>query len=269
MVLCGLIALIERITMIYDLQKAPMLKRISAYLLDVILLLIVITGAAFGLSAMLGYDAYVEKLENIYADYEAEYGIDFDISQEEFAALSGEEQKLYEDVNRLMNENEEAIEAYNMSVNLALVIASVSILVGYLLLEFIVPIILKNGQTVGKKVFGIALMRQDGVRITNLMLFVRTVLGKCTVETMVPAYIMIMIIFGSLGMTGTVILVGMAVLQIALITTSKTNSAIHDMMAATVAVDIHSQMIFESAEELLAYKNKLHAENAAKDSYIP
>ena len=72
--------------MIYDLQKASMLKRISAYLLDVILLLIVITGAAFGLSALLGYDAYVEKLENIYADYEAEYGIDFDISQEEFAA---------------------------------------------------------------------------------------------------------------------------------------------------------------------------------------
>lgn len=255
--------------MIYDLQKAGMLKRISAYILDVILLLVVITGAAFGLSAVLGYDAYVEKLENIYAEYEEEYGIDFDISQEEYAALSREEQKVYEDVNRLMNENEEAIEAYNMSVNLALVIASVSILTGYLLLEFIVPIILKNGQTVGKKVFGIALIRQDGVKVTNLMLFIRTVLGKCTVETMVPAYILIMIIFGSLGMTGTVILAGMAILQIALVATSKNNSAIHDMMAATVAVDLSSQMIFENEAELIAYKNKLHAENAAKDKYIP
>ena len=253
--------------MIYDLQKAALLKRASAYLLDVILLLIVITGAAFGLSALLGYDTYVERLEGIYAEYEAEYGIDFDISQEEYSALGEEEKKVYEDVNRLMNENEEAIEVYNMSVNLALLIASVSILLGYLLLEFIVPIILKNGQTVGKKVFGIAIIRQDGVRITNLMLFIRTVLGKCTVETMVPVFIMILIVFGSLGMTGTVILLGMLILQIALVATSKNRTAIHDMMAATVAVDLASQMIFESEAEMLAYKNKIHAENVARESF--
>ena len=78
--------------MIYDLQKAALLKRASAYLLDVILLLIVITGAAFGLSALLGYDTYVERLEGIYAEYEAEYGIDFDISQEEY-------DKMIEDFN--------------------------------------------------------------------------------------------------------------------------------------------------------------------------
>lgn len=255
--------------MIYDLQKASLLKRASAYLLDVILLLTLITGAAFGLSAILGYDAYVDTLESVYAEYEAEYGIDLDISAEDFAALSREEQKLYEDVNKLMNENEVAIEAYNMTVNLALVIASLSIFIGYLVLEFIVPLIFKNGQTVGKKVFGIALMRRDGVRITNLMLFVRTILGKCTVETMVPVYILILIIFGNLGMTGTVILVGIALLQSALVLSSRTHSAIHDMMAATVAVDMASQMIFASEADMLAYKNKLHAENAARDKYIP
>lgn len=255
--------------MIYDLQRASLLKRASAYILDLILLTVVITGAAFALSAILGYDSYSEKLERIYDEYEAEYGIDFDISSEEYAALSEEEKKVYEDVNRLLNRNEEAIGAYNMTVNLALVITSVSILIGYLILEFILPILFKNGQTVGKKIFGIGLMRQDGVRITSLMLFVRTVLGKCTVETMLPAYIFILIIFGNLGMTGTVILAGFAILQIALVASSKTNSALHDMMAATVAVDLNSQMIFDSEADLLAYKNKLHAENAARDKYIP
>ncbi len=255
--------------MIYDIQKANMLKRISAYILDMILLLIVITGAAFLLSSVLDYDSYAETLNRIYEEYEAEYGIDLDISAADYAALGEEEKKIYEDVNELLNENEEALEAYNMSVNLALVISSVSILVGYLILEFIIPIIFKNGQTVGKKVFGIGLIRQDGVRITNLMLFVRTVLGKCTVETMIPVYILIMIIFANLGMTGTVILAGMAILQIALMATSKTNSAVHDMMAATVAVDLSSQMIFDSEADMLAYKNKLHAENAAKDRYVP
>ena len=60
-----------------------------------------------------------------------------------------------------------------------------------------------------------------------------------------------------------------AILQLALVLTSRTNTAIHDLMAATVVVDIQSQMIFDSAEELVAYKNKLHAETAARDSYIP
>jgi len=255
--------------MITDLQRASILKRVSAYILDFILLVTVITGAAFLLSALLDYDSYVDTLERVYAEYEEEYGIDLDISSEDFSALSREEQKLYDEVNKLMNENEEAIEAYNMTVNLALVIASLSILFGYLILEFVIPIIFKNGQTVGKKVFGIGLIRQDGVRITNLMLFVRTILGKCTVETMIPVYILILIIFGNLGMTGTVILAGIAVLQIALVLTSRTNSAIHDMMAATVAVDMSSQMIFDSEADMLAYKNKLHAENAARDKYIP
>ena len=255
--------------MITDLQRASILKRVSAYILDFILLVTVITGAAFLLSALLDYDSYVDTLERVYAEYEEEYGIDLDISSEDFSALSREEQKLYDEVNKLMNENEEAIEAYNMTVNLALVIASLSILFGYLILEFVIPIIFKNGQTIGKKVFGIGLIRQDGVRITNLMLFVRAILGKCTVETMIPVYILILIIFGNLGMTGTVILAGIAVLQIALVLTSRTNSAIHDMMAATVAVDMSSQMIFESEADMLAYKNKLHAENAARDKYIP
>ncbi len=246
-----------------------MLKRVSAYILDLILLLVVITGAACLFSILFDYDSYVETLENIYSEYETEFGIDLDISSEDYAKLSPAEQKLYEDVNKLMNENETAIQAYNMSVNLALVIASLSILFAYLLLEFVLPIILKNGQTVGKKVFGIGLMRQDGVRITNFMLFVRTVLGKCTVETMIPLFIFILILVGGIGMLGAVLLLGIAVLQIALIATSKTNSAIHDVMALTVAVDLGSQMIFDSEEEMLAYKNKLHAENAAGDKYIP
>ena len=268
MVIFGYIKFLPEAKMICDLQKASLLKRASAYILDLILLTIVITGAAFALSAIFKYDSYSETLDRIYNEYEAEYGIDFDISAEDFSALTEEEKKVYEDVNRLMNENEEAIEAYNMTVNLALVITSLSILIAYLSLEFAVPMILTNGQTVGKKVFGIGLVRQDCVRITPFMLFVRTLLGKCTVETMIPAYILILIIFGNLGMTGTVILVGIAVLQLALVATSRTNAAIHDMMAATVAVDLSSQMIFESEADLLAYKNKLHAENAARDKYI-
>ncbi|MGM9643100.1 MAG: RDD family protein [Eubacteriales bacterium] len=253
----------------FDLQKASIHKRVAAYILDLILLLIIVTGVAFALSSALNYDSYAAKLESIYDEYESRYGIDLDIPQEDFMKLSKEEQAVYEEVGRLLSENEEAIMAYNMSVNLAMLIASLSIVSAYLILEFIVPLCLKNGQTIGKKIFGIALVRQDGVRVTHLQMFIRSILGKCTFETLLPVYILILIIFGSLGMTGTVILVGFAILQLALTATSRTHSAIHDLMAVTVAVDFGSQMIFDKPEDLIAYKNKLHAENAANDKYIP
>lgn len=255
--------------MIYDLQRASMLKRISAWILDIILLVIAITGAAWLLSVITGYDSYNAKLDEIYAGYETEYGIVLDISAEEFEALSKEEKARYDEANKALQSNEEALVAYNMMINLTLIIATLSVTLAYLIFDFAVPLFFGNGQTIGKKIFGIALMRTDGVRIKPFMLFVRTLLGKCTVETLVPMFIVLMIIFGSLGLTGTFILFAFALIQLITVAATRTNSALHDIMAATVAVDFSSQMIFESEAELLAYKNKIHAENAARDKYIP
>ena len=40
-----------------------------------------------------------------------------------------------------------------------------------------------------------------------------------------------------------------------------------DTLAKTVTVDMTSQMIFESEEEMIAYKNKVHAEKVARQTY--
>ena len=45
--------------MIYDLQKASILKRVSAGLLDFILTLIIATGAFFLLSSIFNYDGMI------------------------------------------------------------------------------------------------------------------------------------------------------------------------------------------------------------------
>ena len=74
----------------FDLQKASMLKRVSAWLLDVILLSVLATGFALLLSAAFGYDNYNDNLQRYYTEYEQLYGIDFNISDEEYLAL-GEE----------------------------------------------------------------------------------------------------------------------------------------------------------------------------------
>ncbi len=249
--------------MICDLQKASLLKRASAWLLDIILLAVLACGIGMLLSSVLGYDGYVQQLNACYEKYEREYEIDF----EHYDELTEAEQERYEQANRALQEDEQAVKAYNMLINLSLILLTGSVLLSYLALEFGVPLLFGNGQTVGKKIFGIGLMREDGVKITPFALFVRTVLGKCTIGTLVPLFVLLMMFLGVIGVIGPTLLLALLLLQAALILTSKTHAAIHDRMAATVAVDLSSQMIFDSPEALVAYKNQLHTEEVKNRTY--
>ena len=60
---------------VFDLQKANMLKRISAAMLDGILLGILAVGFGFLLSLATGYDAGYTHLKSFYSRYETEYHI--------------------------------------------------------------------------------------------------------------------------------------------------------------------------------------------------
>lgn len=253
--------------MIYDLQKASFLKRVSAYILDFILLLVLITGFAFMFSAIFGYDKQFGKLENYYLEYEKEYGIVIDITEEEYEKLTEEEKANYEAADAAFSADEEVIATTNLLFNLTLTIGSLSIVLGFLVLEFIVPLFLRNGQTIGKKAFGIGVMRDDGVRVSAPIMFVRSILGKCTVETLVPVCIILLIFVGGAGIMGLIALLLLLGFEIVLLIKTKTNSAIHDLLSYTVTVDLASQMIFDTKEEMIEYKKKIHAESAEKAPY--
>ena len=253
--------------MIYDIQKASMLKRISAWLLDTILLLVLIAGLAGAISAVVGYDGYNDSLEAHYASYEKEYGVTFNITQEQYEALTPDKKEAYDAAYQALTADKNVLYVYNMLINLTLIIVTFSVLAGYLLLEFAVPLYLKNGQTVGKKVFGIAVVRTNCVRMNSISLFIRTVLGKFTIETMIPVLVVIMLLFNMVGLGGTILVFCLLAAQLALLIATKTNSLIHDKLADTVAVDLASQRIFESEEELLEFKKRVSAEEAAKKSY--
>lgn len=247
----------------YDLQKANSWKRISAALCDVILLAVLAVGIAFLLSVILGYNTYYDRLEASYDKYEQEYGVSFDdMSSAAVDEMSDEEKAGLDNAYKALIDDDEVQFVLSMLLNLTLIIITFGILLAYLVLEFFVPLLFKNGQTVGKKIFGIGVMREDGVRITSLQLFARTVLGKFTIETMIPVLIIIMIMFGVMGIFGTVIILGLFVVQMGMFASTRTRSVIHDKLARTVTVDMASQLIFDSPEELLAYKKRIHEERA-------
>lgn len=250
-----------------DLQKASMWKRISALLFDLIMLGILVVGIAFTMSGLLGYESYSRELSDAYDRYEQQYDVDFDISKEAYEALSPEKRQVYDTAFQALNADGQAMHCYNMMIHLTMVITTVSILLGYLILEFVIPLMLRNGQTLGKKIFGIGVMRTDGVKINTMMLFVRTVLGKYTIETMIPAYVGLMIFFGTVGLPGTLLVLALLVSQIVLVIATRTNSPIHDLLANTVVIDLPSQMIFDTKEAMIEYKKKLHNEQAARSDY--
>ncbi len=234
-----------------------MLKRISAWLLDIILLAVAVTGFGFLVSIAVGYDAKYNELEAYYDKYESDYGISFNITEEQLAGLSPEEAEKYTLVSETMDADEGLKRTYILVVNLTLVILSIGILLGYLLTEFAVPLFLGNGQTVGKKVFGLCLMHKDQTKIKPLTLAIRTVLGKYAIETMVPALMIVMLLAGMIGITGTMVIVLILILQLILLITTPTDSAIHDVIASTVVVDAKSQKIFDDIDSKEEYRKDL------------
>lgn len=253
--------------MIYDIQRASFLKRIPAWLLDIILLITLTTGLVAGLSAMLNVDTYSKELSAHYTRYEEKYGIDFAQTEAGFSSMTEEELALYKAAGEELSEDTEVQKAYEMVVNLTLVTWSLGIFGAHLILEFLIPLWLKNGQTLGKKSFGVALMRKDGIKVTPFMMFTRAILGKYTLETMIPALLLIMAFFGILGLEGLLLVAAILFLQIIIPLATRNKTGIHDILACTVPVDLNSQMIFDSPEEQLEYYKQLHEENAAQADY--
>lgn len=250
-----------------DLQLASSWKRISAWLFDFILLAVFAVLFAFALSGLLGYNGYSVTMEEAYQKYETQYGIEFDITEETYLAMTEAEKANYDAAYEALLDDEEAMYAYNMLVNLTLIITSLGIFLSVAGLEFVVPLLFGNGQTLGKKIFGIALVKPDAVKINTMQLTVRVLLGKYTLGTMVPVLVFIMLMFNITGFFGTLLVLGIWLAQLLCLLCTRNKTGLADLMAGTVPVELNSQRIFDTAEALIAYQKKLHAEEVARQEY--
>ena len=253
-----------------SLQKAHFGKRIVAAIFDGILVVILATGLLALFATLSNTDKYITTAEAAKTKYAEQYGVDASVDKEKYDGFTDEQKAEYEEAikaaDKAFAEDKDAVYAYNMFINLSLIGVTLSILFSIIVVEFVVPLAFDNGQTLGKKIFGIALMHIDGIKVSKPQLFVRALLGKFTIEVMLPVYILMMIYFNTVGITIIVLPIILIVEVICLIIT-KTNAVIHDVLAKTVAVDMASQRIFDSREELIEYTKKLHAEQANKPMY--
>ncbi len=252
-----------------SLQKASVGKRIIAAIFDGILISIIAVGLIALLSGAFNTDKHLDIYQQAYNKYSTEYDVNLTI--QEYNALTEQEKADYNnraiEAEKAFSADETAMYSYNMFINLSLIIITFGILISVVAIEFVVPMFFGNGQTLGKKIFGIALMHKDSIKVSNVQLFVRAVLGKFAIELMIPIYILMMIYFNSIGIISVVILLVLLIAQIVCLIATRTNSLLHDVLAGSVAVDMASQRIFDSREALIDYTKKLHAQKANENIY--
>ena len=230
--------------MIYDVQKASILKRISAYLLDAILVCILAVGLCYVLSLVLDLNTSISQLNDLTAE--------FDTTLEVYENFTPEQKENFDNAYEAMLSDERFAVVYRIFGHTILML-SLGFFVSIFVFEFVVPLVLGNGQTIGKRIFAVGVMHGNGVKIKTPFLFARAILGKYTVETMIPVCCVLMFFFTSYSLMALVVLVMLALLQLVLVIASQNNTLIHDAISFTVCVDMKSQMIFENEDEKVAY----------------
>ena len=181
--------------------------------------------------------------------------------------MTDQQKEMYDKMDKAISENKNIQAAAFLLLNYSLVICLVSTFAAYVILEFAVPMIFGNGQTLGKKLFAIGVIRTNTVKASPFVLFVRMLFGKFTIETVLPLFVIIMMFFGIMGIVGPIVILGLGVLEIIALLATRTRSAVHDLISDTCVVDMSTQMIFESEQALLDYKKKIHEENVANSPY--
>ncbi|MBP5224635.1 MAG: RDD family protein [Lachnospiraceae bacterium] len=239
-----------------DIKKGSSWKRISAFLFDLILFAITALIAATLISWILKYDANLASYQERKTAVETAYGITFDISEEEYLSYDAEKKAAYDAAYEALNADSEAVRLYMLLNSQALLIVSFSLLFAFLVLEFAVPMLFKNGVTLGKKIFGLCVVKQSGVAVTGPVMFVRTILGKYAVETQIPAYILIMFFFGRADLFLLILLGAILLVNVGLFLFTQNHLTLHDLIAVTAVADYATQKIFPSEEEKAAYLAK-------------
>jgi uncharacterized RDD family membrane protein YckC len=198
--------------------------------------------------------------------YEALYGLNLrDAAVIE--TYTAEQQETVKQAYEAMNADAGLMRCYGLLTNLPVVMVSVGLLISTLVVEFVMPIIFKNGQTIGKKIFKIGVINTNGVACTNFQLFTRALLGKCAVEYMIPGIITVMMCLGTMGIIGPIILFALLVVQCVIFAANTNRPFFHDLIANTGVCDLSTQKVFKTYQEMVEFKEEVNKQKVETSLY--
>lgn len=260
---------------VYGINKAGLIKRIAAFFLDFVIFALVTVGVCSLVLTITDYDGYREKLEEKYEYHGVYEPIDPSIPLEEQVVgafcVPEKEGDACSVAWYNFNTDEEAILLLHTCTSITLATSAVGVLAGVMVAYFLIPLLLKNGQTFGKKFMRLALINREGVRLRNINLFIRCLFGIYVVELMIPFYAILYIFSMSSGaIFALAIFLGIVVSNLFLLVGSKYGNLIHDLIGKTIVVEFDGQAIFDTVEELEKFKQieeQKNIEYAKKKGY--
>ena len=163
-----------------------------------------------------------------------------------------------------MNGDEEANKAVKSLYLSVFGIFTSGIIASFLIFDFAVPLILKDGRSLGKRLFGIGVIRTGFTHVSPFIVFTRNVIGKGVFEFLLPIMILISSVMGLTVVFGIALLAVFLIAETVVLIKSSGGRFLHDVLADTVAVDWESQRIFvneEERDEYIKEQERLSREN--------
>ncbi len=223
------------------MEKYPFMKRAFAAAIDILLIALLTVFIAMPMSSLTGYKQARSDVDNLFSYMEQTYGVRFNLTAQELANLTEEQSHRYEEAFAFFAGDEENVRTYNRMVLGSYMTVLGSILIAVLILELAVPLILKDGQTAGKKLMGLVVIRMDGSPINALRLIARAVLGKFLVEIAVPVFTILEMYNGITGSRSFLMVMGLFILPAACMILTKERRLIHDFLSGSRVVAQYSE----------------------------
>ena len=226
---------------------AKPMNRIAAFILDTVLFLILFTGVLYLISLIFGFDALHDTLR---AEQIKEGYLILNAETNEYEIISKDHPNydvVIENVsnNALLMDTLFTVNQFSMNAPL------IALAIVMFILEFVVPMFLKNGQTVGMKFFKIALISNNNLAITTTQLFARCIIGKIAVLGIIPMLAILYIFLNAGGgLFGTIILLVVVIIQIIMLIKNKNHEGIADKIANVYPVNFTETVIYKTQKEL-------------------
>ena len=232
---------------IYKPVLPKTLSRVAAFLIDFVLFLVLFTGVLYLISVITTFNEHYELMKELYIQ-EGYYILNESTGAYE---MISQDAPNYEQVMQNCMANKALVDEIfyvrRFTLNAPLIACAIVLFIT----EFILPLIFKNGQTLGMKCFHIGLISKSNVRVKVVQLFARCVIGKIAVLGVVPLLALLYTFLSSAGgLLGTIIMLIIYGVHIAMLLGNPNKAGIQDIIASVYPVDLNQTIIYRNEKEL-------------------
>lgn len=262
----------------YEIKQAKISTRIYAFLIDLLIFIVIFSASMFLLNTYskdyndskkiydekcLEHNLVIEKTNENGEKYTANWTVyDFMMSsfsspgchvekEEDIKDVSDECQIEYSDFltkqNEVFGKDEVAVSTYNKIVKYRIGFYAISSFLALLIINIVFPLIFKNGQTLGKKVFKLGLVSKKGIKVNFANIGLRFLIGIFAFEVF-P--FMLYLAVSNVYTIGLLLGMALSFVNFCLFIFTKNHVMVHDYVGGTVVVDLHTTIVFNSVEEM-------------------